>query len=178
MQLHGLTVMKRVQKQKHLITIISFLFLAWSSILVLLLKWQPPLMRLPWGVPSCPDRRIFSSLCPRISMSDLSIVPFILPQWDISPAQTLIHLLNVLMIFWPPTDRGHKFDCTCCKDLCLPVISWRTHRQTAFRWLHVCDLHHLPELIKAEIQPFGKMAICVSKEVWNVFTVVSDEGNL
>lgn len=41
-QLHGLAVMERVQKQKHLITIISFLLLARSTILGLLLIWQPP----------------------------------------------------------------------------------------------------------------------------------------
>lgn len=46
-RLHGLTVMKGLQKQKHLITIISFLLLATSTMLVLLLKWQPPLKRLP-----------------------------------------------------------------------------------------------------------------------------------
>lgn len=63
-RLHGLTVMKGLQKQKHLITIVSFLLLARSTVLVLLLKWQPPLKRLPWGVPSCPDRGIFSSICP------------------------------------------------------------------------------------------------------------------
>lgn len=125
-QVHGLTVMKRVQKQRHLITIISFLLLARSAMLVPLLKWQPPLKQLSWGVPSCPDRGIFSSICPpRISMSHLSIVPFIRPQQGLSPARTLIQLLNVLMTLWPPTGRGHKFNLTWCKDSCLPVTDWQ-----------------------------------------------------
>lgn len=120
-RLHGMTVMKRVQKQKHLITIISILLLARSTMLVLLLKWRPPQKLLPRGVPSCPVRGIFSSICPWISMSHLSIVPFILLQRDISPALTLIQLFDVLMTPWPPLDWGHKFNCTWCKDAHLPV---------------------------------------------------------
>lgn len=83
-----------------------FLLLARSSMLVLLLKCQPPLKQLPRGVPSCPDRGIFSSLCPRISMSHLSIVPFILPQQGIGPARALIQLFNVLMTLGRPDTEG------------------------------------------------------------------------
>lgn len=83
-----------------------FLLLARSSMLVLLLKRQPPLKQLPRGVPSCPDRGIFSSLCPRISMSHLSIVPFILPQQGIGPARALIQLFNVLMTLGRPETEG------------------------------------------------------------------------
>lgn len=140
-QLHALTIMKRVQKQKHLITTIPFLLLARSSMLVLLLKWQPPLKQLPWSVSSCPDRGIFSSICTRISMSHLSIVPFIRPQWGISPALTLIQLLYVLMTLWPPVDRGHKFNCTWRNDSCLPVTDKeKTQTVYASRWLRVCGL--------------------------------------
>lgn len=39
----------------------------------------------------------------------------------------------------------------------------------------LCDL---PQLIEAQIQPSGEMAIRVTQEVWNVLTVMSDEGKL
>lgn len=71
------------------------------------------------------QRNIFFYLPPRISMSHLSIVPFIRPQQGISPARTHIQLLNVLMTLWPPTGRGHKFNLTWCKDSCLPVTDWQ-----------------------------------------------------
>lgn len=36
----------------------------------------------------------------------------------------------------------------------------------------------LPQLVEAQIQPSSEMAICVTQEVWNVLTVMSDEGKL
>lgn len=106
--------------------------------LILLLKWQPPLKRLSWGVPSCPDRGIFPSIHPRISMSHLSMTPFTLPQWGIRAAQTLIQLLNVLMTLWPLIDSSHNFNSPCCKDSHLPVTACKrtdTHSITYLSWL-------------------------------------------
>lgn len=123
---------------------------------------------------SCPDRGIYYSIHPRISMLHLSIMPFTLPQWGIRGAQTVIRLLNVLMTLWPLIDCSHKFNSPCCKDSHLPVTACkRAHKHT-----HTCTKHHLPELIEAEIQSSCKMAICVSQKVWDVFTIMSDEGNL
>lgn len=140
--LHGLTVMKGLQKQKHLITIISFLLLATSTMLVLLLKWQPPLKRLPWGAPSCPDRGIFSSICPWISMSHLSMMPFIPPQRGTSPVLTLIQLSDLLMTPWPPVNPGYTFSCTWCEDACLPVAG-RGRCRKMCSWLHVVRFANL-----------------------------------
>lgn len=39
----------------------------------------------------------------------------------------------------------------------------------------LCDV---PQLIEAQIQPSSEMAIHVTQEVWNVLTVMSDEGKL
>lgn len=91
---------------------------------------------------SCPDRGIFYSIHPRISMSHLSMTPFTLPQWGIRAAQTLKRLLNVLMTLWPLIDCSHKFTSPCCKDSHLPVTACKrahkhthTHSITYLSWL-------------------------------------------
>ena len=115
-RLRGLTVMKRVQRQQHLITIISLLWLARSTPLAPLLKWQPPLKQLPRGVPSCPDRGIMSSVCPpelacHIHRSGL------LSRCSVTPAQRQHSFgsLMPLMTLWPPPDWGRTLNCTWCK---------------------------------------------------------------
>lgn len=96
----------------------------------------------------------FLLFCPRISMSHLSIAPFILPPRGTRPALTLIQPFDVLMTLWTPIDWGHKFNCTWCKDACL----WVTEKERGGRdwdstcwWLYVCRvcICHLPELIEA-----------------------------
>lgn len=39
-------------------------------------------------------------------------------------------------------------------------------------------IYYLPQLIEAQVQPSCKLTICVTEEVWNVLTVMSNEGNL
>lgn len=128
-QVHGLTVMKRVQKQRHLITIISFLLLARSAMLVPLLKWQPPLKQLSWGVPSCPDRGIFSSCDPKppiyplvfLKLSeqkcrslDIIIIPH--TQFIFSGEQTVFHTLapsDALLGSWNQLYFHLQSECVC-----------------------------------------------------------------
>lgn len=87
-------------------------------------------------------------------------------------AQTLTQLLDVLLTLGPPIDWRHKFKPPAADSHLSVTGCWgRTGGLTGRRL-------RLPELIEAEIQPPCKMAICESKEFWDVFAIMSNEGNL
>lgn len=167
-QLRGVTVMKGVQKQKHLIT--PFFCLPDHLCSSRCWNGSPPLKRLSWGVLHVLTEESFILFTPELACH--------IYRWRLSLCPSgasgqLKHLYSSWMFwwhFWPLIGCSHKFNSPCCKDSQLPVTTCkRTHTRTQ---------HHTPELIEAEIQSSCKMAICVSQEVWDVFAIMSDEGNL